>query len=156
MVVFVQLQIIYLIISVITQRQKRNALHVFFAHVMHTWAPSYNQTLPSIYQIVNGLILFFKMQITYIYTHALDMHTCMFVQCTQSTALCYFFCWHQVFWLVQSFVQRWWRVSTSRRGENHPFPWLSSQIDYTSWTILQVIVIFFKLWTSDIDIFCLL
>lgn len=63
---------------------------------MHTWAPSYNQTLPSIYQIVNGLIKFFfyvdNIYIhTHTHTHVLDMHTCMFVQCTQSTsALCYF------------------------------------------------------------------
>lgn len=41
---------------------------------MHTWAPSYNQTLPSIYQIVNGLIkFFFYVDNIYIHTHT---HPC--------------------------------------------------------------------------------
>lgn len=95
-VVFVQLQRIYLILPLITGLSGRieiNALQVLLHTFMHTWAPSYNRTLPSIYQIVNGLIDFYVDTHIYIYihTHVLDMHTCMFVQCTQSTsALCYF------------------------------------------------------------------
>ena len=101
-VVFVQLQRIYLILPLITWLRGRieiNALQVLLHTYMHTWAPSYNRTLPSIYQIVNGLMIDFYVDThTYIYIdtnthkHVLDMHTCMFVQCTQSTsALCYFF-----------------------------------------------------------------
>lgn len=54
---------------------------------MHTWAPSYNQTLPSIYQMVNGLISFFYVD-NICHTH---IHTHIFVRCTLSiSALCYF------------------------------------------------------------------
>lgn len=68
--------------------------YMFFAHIMHTWSPSYNQTLPSIYQTVNGLINSYVDKI-YIHTHTHTFLICthLFVQCTQSTALCYFSGW---------------------------------------------------------------
>lgn len=71
-VVFVQLQRIYLILPLITGLSGRieiNALQVLLHTFMHTWAPSYNRTLPSIYQIVNGLIDFYVDTHIYIYTH---------------------------------------------------------------------------------------
>lgn len=108
MLIFVQLQrffYYYFAFKNLTQRQKRNALHVF-AHIMHTWSPGYNQTLPSIYQIVNGLIHSYVDTIyIYTHTHLLDMHTCMFVQCTQSTALCYFCGWFSLQMINQP---KWW------------------------------------------------
>lgn len=63
-VIFVKLNRSYLIFTFfnyLTGRKKTNTLHFsfLFTHIMHTWAPSYNQTLPSIYQIVNGLIKLF-------------------------------------------------------------------------------------------------
>lgn len=56
----------------LTQRQKKMH-YMFFGHIMHTWAPSYNQTLPSIYQIVNGLIDFYVYDI-YIHTRSWYAH----------------------------------------------------------------------------------
>lgn len=68
----------------LTQKQKGNALQVCCTYYAYLGS-RYNQILPSIYQIVNGLIDFYVDN-----THILDMHTCMFVQCTRSSPLCYF------------------------------------------------------------------
>lgn len=106
----------------VTQRQENRCITIFFcAHVMHTWAPSYNQTLPSIYQIVNGLIFFFlNVDNTYIniYTHMFLICTHVCLSSAHSPRLLFAtFCWHQVFWLVQSSVQKLFGLNAARRGE---------------------------------------
>lgn len=124
---------------------------------MHTWAPSYNQTLPSIYQIVNGLIkFFFYVDNIYIHTHT---HTPMFLICTHvclSSAhspllLFVTLCWHQVFWLVQSSVQRLWGSESFQMRGRHTVPQLNRQIILMSSTFLQVNIDFFKRWTPVIQ-----
>lgn len=110
-----------------------NALQVygFFAHIMHTWTPSYNPTLPSIYQIVIGLNIF-------LYVDDLYRLTSMFVQCTKSASgLCCRLCFFRTVW---SSVQKLSGLSASRQGENALSLLLSSQINQTVWTVLQMIV----------------
>lgn len=107
----------------LSQKRSINALRsffffFFFAHVMHTWVPSYNQKLPSIYQIVNGLIdRLCRYYTVYIYTNSSicthSIHSIL-VQCTHTVCFCFLFFIlfysifppHQVLWLVQSSVKK--------------------------------------------------
>lgn len=129
-------------------------MHYFFAHIMHTWAPSYNQTLPSLYQIVNGLINFY---VDNIYTHMLlicthvclsSAHSCLLLFCC-----CFFGGWgHQVIWLVQSSVQKVWVEHLPDEEKQHFSPVKQPNRSHLSIKLL-VIVNFIKLWKH---IFCLL